>query len=112
MTEGTADTARRRKIRQSVARMGAFCVYIVECSDHTYYTGYTNDLERRLKEHNEGIRGAKYTKGRRPVKLVYTREFMRDKKVNNSPHIPAFSCESKSRDKRGGDTHDQVWRKT
>ena len=44
--------------------------YIVECSDGSFYTGWTNDLERRMKAHNEG-RGAKYTKGRRPVKLAY-----------------------------------------
>ena len=48
--------------------------YMVECSDHTYYTGWTNDLERRLKAHNEG-RGAKYTKPRRPVRLVYFEVF-------------------------------------
>ncbi|WP_239752061.1 GIY-YIG nuclease family protein [Mammaliicoccus sp. H-M34] len=44
--------------------------YILECKDHTLYTGYTTDLERRLKVHNDG-KGAKYTKIRRPVKLVY-----------------------------------------
>ena len=44
--------------------------YIVECSDGSFYTGWTNDLERRMKAHNEG-RGAKYTKSRRPVKLAY-----------------------------------------
>ncbi|ACL69153.1 GIY-YIG nuclease family protein [Halothermothrix orenii] len=45
-------------------------VYIVECSDGSFYTGYTTDVERRVKEHNRGI-GAKYTRGRRPVKLRY-----------------------------------------
>ncbi len=44
--------------------------YILECKDHTLYTGYTTDLERRLKVHNDG-KGAKYTRIRRPVKLVY-----------------------------------------
>lgn len=44
--------------------------YILECKDHTLYTGYTTDLERRLKVHNNG-KGAKYTRVRRPVKLVY-----------------------------------------
>ena len=48
--------------------------YIVECSDGTFYTGWTNNLEKRLKAHNSG-QGAKYTKSRRPVKLVYTEEF-------------------------------------
>lgn len=48
--------------------------YILCCKDGTYYTGYTNDLNKRIKAHNEG-RGAKYTKGRGPVKLVYFEEF-------------------------------------
>jgi len=47
-----------------------FC-YILECADGTFYTGWTTDLERRMKTHNAG-RGAKYTKLRRPVRLVYS----------------------------------------
>ena len=49
--------------------MTCYC-YIVECSDGTYYTGWTTDPERRVKQHNKGV-GAKYTSTRRPVKLVY-----------------------------------------
>lgn len=49
--------------------MTCYC-YILECADGTYYTGWTTDPERRLKQHNKGI-GANYTKTRRPVKLVY-----------------------------------------
>jgi putative endonuclease len=49
--------------------MPCYC-YIVKCSDGTYYTGWTTDPERRVKTHNAG-RGAKYTRMRRPVKLVY-----------------------------------------
>ncbi|MBE0670448.1 MAG: GIY-YIG nuclease family protein [Anaerolineales bacterium] len=49
--------------------MTCFC-YILECADGTYYTGWTTDPERRVKQHNKG-RGARYTKTRRPVKLVY-----------------------------------------
>lgn len=48
--------------------------YILECKDQTLYTGYTTDLDRRLKVHNEG-KGAKYTKVRRPVNLVYHETF-------------------------------------
>lgn len=44
--------------------------YIVECADGTLYTGWTNDIEKRLQAHNEK-KGAKYTKPRTPVKLVY-----------------------------------------
>lgn len=48
-------------------------VYILKCKDNTLYTGYTNDLDKRVKTHNEG-KGAKYTKFRRPCKLVYYEE--------------------------------------
>jgi putative endonuclease len=47
--------------------------YIVQCSDGTYYTGWAVDPEKRLAVHNKG-RGARYTKTRRPVKLVYVEE--------------------------------------
>ncbi len=49
-------------------------VYILECSDGTLYTGWTNDLDKRIKAHNEG-KGAKYTKARRPVTLTYYEEY-------------------------------------
>ncbi len=48
-------------------------VYILECSDRSLYTGITNDLARRLDQHNRGA-GAKYTKTRRPLRLRYTEE--------------------------------------
>ena len=54
---------------------GRYFVYIVECQDGTYYTGYTNDLEKRLREHNDGKRGARYTRGKRPVRLVWEKEY-------------------------------------
>ena len=47
-------------------------VYIVQCSDSSLYTGITVDLERRVEEHNTSNKGAKYTKSRRPVHLVYS----------------------------------------
>jgi putative endonuclease len=46
-------------------------VYILECADKTLYTGCTNNLTKRLKEHNFGKAGAKYTRARRPVRLVF-----------------------------------------
>jgi putative endonuclease len=49
-------------------------VYVLECADGTFYTGYTTDVERRVSEHDAGDR-AKYTRGRTPVELVYTEEF-------------------------------------
>ncbi len=48
--------------------------YILECADGTFYIGSTNDLEKRLHEHNHAKAGAKYTRGRRPVKLVWSEE--------------------------------------
>jgi len=51
--------------------MKIWYLYVVRCSDDTLYTGITTDWGRRFKEHNTGKRGAKYTKTRRPVKLVY-----------------------------------------
>ena len=48
--------------------------YILKCKDNTYYTGYTNNLEKRLKAHNEG-KGAKYTRARKPVELIYYEEY-------------------------------------
>jgi predicted GIY-YIG superfamily endonuclease len=49
--------------------MECYC-YILECADGTYYTGWSTDPQRRMDQHNKG-KGARYTKTRRPVKLVY-----------------------------------------
>ena len=48
--------------------------YILKCADNTLYTGWTNHLEKRITDHNAG-KGAKYTKSRRPVELVYFETF-------------------------------------
>ena len=70
-------------------------VYIVKCSDGTLYTGYTNNLNRRIKEHNEG-EGAKYTKGRRPVDLVYSEKFKtKSKALKREYRIKQLSKRSK-----------------
>ena len=50
-----------------------FFVYLLRCSDNSLYCGWTTDLEKRIEAHNSG-RGAKYTKSRRPVELVYYEE--------------------------------------
>ena len=52
-----------------------YYVYIIECSDKSYYTGVTNNLERRLAEHNEGYSPTSYTFKRRPVILKYSQQF-------------------------------------
>ncbi|MFS0577361.1 GIY-YIG nuclease family protein [Sporosarcina sp. 179-K 3D1 HS] len=48
--------------------------YVLECKDGSYYAGYTNDLERRIRVHNEG-KGAKYTRARKPVRCIYSETF-------------------------------------
>jgi len=58
-----------------------YFTYILECADKTLYVGVTNNLERRLKEHNEAKSGARYTKIRRPVKLKYHEIFKTLKKA-------------------------------
>ena len=52
--------------------MERWYVYILRCSDNSLYTGVATDLERRLHEHNHSPKGARYTRSRRPVELVYS----------------------------------------
>ena len=52
-----------------------YYVYIVKCADETLYTGIATELDRRIKEHNGSDKGAKYTRIRRPVTLVYSEEY-------------------------------------
>ena len=52
-----------------------YFVYIVECADDTLYTGIATELGRRIEEHNSSDKGAKYTRTRRPVYLVYSEEY-------------------------------------
>lgn len=51
-----------------------FFVYVLRCADDTLYTGYSNDVDKRVARHNSG-KGAKYTRSRLPVVLIYYREF-------------------------------------
>jgi putative endonuclease len=65
-----SDRERGRQARGSTgASPSGWFVYVVECRDGTYYTGVARDVERRLAEHNAG-RGARYTRGRGPVRIV------------------------------------------
>ena len=75
--------------------MSAAYTYILECADGTLYTGWTTDLEKRVQAHNEGG-GAKYTRGRGPVRLRYFEEF--DDKIaaqSREWHIKRLSREEK-----------------
>lgn len=72
-------------------------VYVVECRDRSLYTGVTNDLDARMLAHNEG-RGAKYTRSRRPVRLVWTeRKRSRGSALRREAEIKSFSRVEKSR---------------
>jgi len=61
-------------------------IYILKCSDDSLYTGITTDLNRRVEEHNNSLKGAKYTRSRRPVELVYF-ESCRDKSSATSREL-------------------------
>lgn len=58
-------------IKDDILFMDKHYVYILKCKDSSLYTGWTTDIEKRLKAHNSGKNGAKYTKTKRPVTLVY-----------------------------------------
>ena len=56
-----------------------YFVYILRCADQSLYTGLTTDPQRRLSEHQTGKKGARYTRGRRPVVLIWQSEPLRDR---------------------------------
>ena len=71
--------------------------YIVKCSDETFYTGWTNDLEKRIEMHNSG-KGAKYTKARLPVELVYYEAFdKKEEAMSREWHIKRLSRSEKQK---------------
>ena len=61
-------------------------LYVVHCSDGTLYTGVTTDVKRRVDEHNVGIRGAKYTAARRPVRLIYVSYYVNRSGAQKAEH--------------------------
>lgn len=76
--------------------------YIVECSDGSYYTGWTNNLEKRILDHNTGC-GAKYTKARRPVSLVYYEAFdTKEEAMRREYQVKRLSRHQKEQLIRGG----------
>ena len=69
--------------------------YILECVDGTFYTGWTNDIEKRLAAHNSG-KGAKYTRNRTPVRLVHLEEFSsKEEAMQREYEIKNFSRQQK-----------------
>ena len=91
-----ADTVTVLIPRHASAKGGNY-TYLVECADGTLYCGWTNHLEERVRAHNEG-RGAKYTRARRPVRLVYYEEFAtREEAMSREWHMKRLSREEKIR---------------
>ena len=73
----------------------SWVLYMLECNDGTLYTGITNDLHKRIKAHNEG-QGAKYTKGRGPVQVVYTEDHPnRSLATQREIHLKKYSRQEK-----------------
>lgn len=74
-----------------------YYTYMVRCSDGTLYTGYTTDIDRRMAVHNSG-RGAKYTRSRLPVKLVYKEEFgSKEEAMSREWHIKRLTRAAKEK---------------
>jgi len=72
-------------------------VYVVECSDGSFYTGYTTDVQRRVEEHDRG-RGGKYTRGRTPVELRHVERFdSRSAALSREHEIKSLSRAEKER---------------
>lgn len=79
--------------------------YIVQCSDGTYYTGWTNNLQNRVATHNSG-KGAKYTRARLPVQLVYYEEYAtKSEAMKRECAIKRLSRKEKERLINGSDRH-------
>ena len=76
-------------------------VYILRCKDGTLYTGYTTNIERRLLEHNESKKAAKYTRGRRPVSLYHVERFRNEGKAKKrESEIKSLTREEKEKLKK------------
>ena len=75
--------------------MESYYSYIVRCKDGSLYTGWTMDIEKRVEQHNQGT-GAKYTRAKRPVTLVYSKEFTsKSEAMQWEYEIKTFSREKK-----------------
>lgn len=71
--------------------------YVLECKDGSFYAGYTNDLERRIRVHNEG-KGAKYTRARKPVRCIYSKAYETKREAMQAEyHFKQLRREAKER---------------
>ena len=72
--------------------MKPFWVYILKCSDGSYYTGHTDDLDRRFLEHSQGVHVSCYTFKRRPLELVFSQDFStREEALSSERQIKGWS---------------------
>ena len=72
----------KKKITEEIKiNNNKYFVYILECNDGTLYTGWTTDIVKRVLAHNGSRTGAKYTRVRRPVKMVYSEEYIGQKEA-------------------------------
>ena len=82
---------------QKIVRRSQYWVYMVQCKDGTYYTGYTKDLENRIALHNSG-KGAKYVRNKLPAELVYTKEYRYYKlAIKEEKRVKTLSREQKTK---------------
>ncbi len=85
----------------------SYFTYILQCADESFYTGFTNDLNRRVKVHNAG-KGAKYTKSRLPVRLVYFEEYETEHEARSREwHIKKLTRQEKTALIYGGNKNDE-----
>ena len=76
--------------------MKKYFVYILKCSDNSFYTGITNNIEKRINEHQSGINSKCYTHSRRPVKLVFYEEFQNpNEAISKEKQIKGWSRKKK-----------------
>ena len=69
-----------------IAARGPFWAYMVQCKYGTYYAGWTNDIKKRIAAHNDGT-GAKYLRGKGPVKLIYKKKFSTVKEAQDQERL-------------------------
>lgn len=82
--------------------------YVLECKDDSYYAGYTNDLEKRVRVHNEG-KGAKYTRAKRPVHCIYYEVFETKRQAMQAEYqFKQLTREAKKRYMEKGQMLDEV----
>lgn len=87
--------AYRKPVRGAEDRYCMNYTYILRCRDGSLYTGWTNNVEKRVADHNSG-KGAKYTKGRRPVELIYYETFeTKEEAMRREWEIKRFSRKEK-----------------